>query len=165
MQVRYKRPEALCLFVSAQPQVKKINVRVRYIDKPFSIKFSSTLVQYINTRYGTVPSLVSWWVLNNNSILMHGILTRPWVSIRAGTKLATRVGFFNTPIWFPVYQSLYVLLRGWLPTTDLLRLTLTFQPLFFATDHIQKSPPHIWSFSLISPTRKFKFFGQFLYSM
>ncbi len=110
-----------------------------------------------------VTSLVSWWVLNDNSILMHGILMRPWVSIRAVpgyTKLATtRVGFFYTPIWFPVHQSLYVLLRGWLPTTDLLQLTLTLPRFFCHRPNIQKSPSHIWSFSLISPTRKVNLFG------
>ncbi len=87
-------------------------------------------------------------------------LRAPEYPLEQYTKLATRVGFFYTPIWFPVHQSLYVLLRGWLPTTDLLRLTLTFPPLFFATDHIQKSPPLIWSFSLITPTQKFNFFGK-----
>ncbi len=40
-----------------------------------------------------VPSLASWWVLNNNSILMHGILIRPWVSIRAVQSWLRREGF------------------------------------------------------------------------
>ncbi len=46
--------------------------------------------------------------------------------------------------------------------TDLLRLTLTFQPILFLPQTIFKShPPHIWSFSLFSPTRKYYFLYNF----